>query len=36
MFSEIFKFFKTEDPLNQRGLEELFFLFNIDNYKKGT
>ncbi|CAM1352711.1 MULTISPECIES: Crp/Fnr family transcriptional regulator [Tenacibaculum] len=36
MFSEISKFFKTEYPLNEHGLEELFSLFKIDHYKKGN
>ncbi|WP_025743327.1 Crp/Fnr family transcriptional regulator [Aquimarina pacifica] len=36
MFQEISKFFKTEYPLNEHGLEELFSLFKIENYKKGT
>ncbi|CAM1333318.1 hypothetical protein [Tenacibaculum aestuariivivum] len=34
--SEILKFFKTQYPLNQHGLEELFNLFKINNYKKGS
>lgn len=36
MLSEISKFFKTEYPLNDHGLEELFSLFRIDNYDKGS
>ena len=35
-FSEISKFFKTEYPLNQHGLDELFSLFKIEKYKKGS
>ncbi|WP_033960479.1 Crp/Fnr family transcriptional regulator [Psychroserpens jangbogonensis] len=35
-FSEISEFFKTEYPLNQHGLEELFSLFKIEDYKKGS
>lgn len=36
MFTEISKFFKTEYPLNEHGLDELFSLFKINNYKKGS
>ncbi len=36
MYSEISKFFKTEYPLNEHGLEELFSLFKVDNYDKGS
>lgn len=35
-FSEIMKFFKTEYPLNQHGLDELLSLFRIEKYKKGS
>lgn len=35
-FLEISKFFKTEYPLNQHGLEELFSLFKIEKYSKGS
>ncbi|WP_026461198.1 Crp/Fnr family transcriptional regulator [Adhaeribacter aquaticus] len=35
-FTEVSKFFKTEYPLNQHGLEELFSLFRIEKYKKGS
>lgn len=34
-FSEISKFFKSEYSLNQDGLDELFSLFEIKEYKKG-
>lgn len=36
MFVEISKFFKTEYPLNEHGLDELFSLFKSENYKKGS
>ncbi len=36
MFTEICKFFRTEYPLNEHGLEELFSLFRLDNYEKGS
>lgn len=36
MFSEISKFFKTEFPLNEHGLEELFSLFKVDSCEKGS
>ncbi|VXC07468.1 cAMP-binding domain of CRP or a regulatory subunit of cAMP-dependent protein kinases [Flavobacterium sp. 9AF] len=36
MFTEISKFFKTEYPLNEHGLNELFSLFKKENYKKGS
>jgi len=35
-FNEISKFFETEFPLNQRGLEELFSLFTVQKFKKGS
>jgi len=35
-FNEISKFFKTEFPLNQQGLAELFSLFTVQKYKKGS
>jgi len=35
-FIEISKFFETEYPLNQHGLEELFSLFKIEKYNKGS
>lgn len=35
-FSEISKFFETEFPLNQHGLDELFTLFKIEKHTKGT
>lgn len=35
-FSEISKFFKSEYSLNQDGLDELFSLFKIREYKKGS
>jgi CRP-like cAMP-binding protein len=35
-FTEIHKFFETEFPLNQHGLEELFSLFKVTSYKKGS
>ncbi|MFT7898485.1 Crp/Fnr family transcriptional regulator [Tenacibaculum ascidiaceicola] len=36
LFSEISKFFETEFPLNQHGLDELFTLFKIEKHTKGT
>ena len=36
MFSEISNFFKTQYPLNEHGLEELFSLFKVTSYKKGN
>lgn len=36
LFSEISKFFETEFPLNQHGLDELFTLFRIEKHTKGT
>jgi len=35
-FNEISKFFETEFPLNQQGLEELFSLFKLQKHKKGS
>ncbi|TDQ29986.1 Crp/Fnr family transcriptional regulator [Tenacibaculum caenipelagi] len=35
-FAEISKFFKTEFPLNQHGLDELFSLFKTEKYAKGS
>lgn len=35
-FTEISKFFQTEYPLNQHGLEELFSLFKNENHEKGS
>ena len=35
-FNEISKFFETEFPLNQEGLEELFSLFTVQIHKKGS
>ena len=35
-FAKISKFFETEFPLNQHGLDELFSLFKIEKYTKGT
>ena len=35
-FSEISKFFETEYPLNQHGLEVLFSLFKLQKHKKGS
>ncbi|MHA7060300.1 Crp/Fnr family transcriptional regulator [Aquimarina sp. M1] len=35
-FSEISKFFKSEYSLNQDGLDELFSLFKIREYQKGS
>ena len=35
-FNEISKFFETEFPLNQKGLEELFSLFKLQKHKKGS
>ena len=35
-FNEISKFFETEFPLNQQGLEELFSLFTLQKHKKGS
>lgn len=35
-FTEVSKFFKSEYPLNQHGLEELFSLFKIQKHKKGS
>ncbi|WP_439880071.1 Crp/Fnr family transcriptional regulator [Pontibacter sp. MBLB2868] len=35
-FTEISKFFRTEYPLNQHGLEELFSLFKVGKHKKGS
>ena len=35
-FTEISKFFKSEYPLNQHGLEELFSLSKFKNIKKGS
>ena len=35
-FNEISKFFETEFPLNQQGLAELFSLFTVQKYKKGS
>ncbi|REH52502.1 CRP-like cAMP-binding protein [Tenacibaculum gallaicum] len=34
-FSEISKFFETEFPLNQHGLDELFSLFKVEKHAKG-
>lgn len=34
-FTEISKFFETESPLNQDGLQELYSLFKPKVYKKG-
>lgn len=36
MLQEISKFFKTEYPLNEHGLGELFSLFKIEHHKKGS
>lgn len=33
---EIAKFFETEHPLNQEGLEELFAAFSVKTYEKGA
>ncbi|WP_298516865.1 Crp/Fnr family transcriptional regulator [uncultured Kordia sp.] len=33
---EIAKFFETEHPLNQEGLQELFAAFSIKTYEKGA
>lgn len=33
---EIAKFFETEHPLNQEGLQELFAAFSVCQYQKGT
>ena len=35
-FTEISKFFKTEFPLNQHGLHELFSLFKVEKHAKGS
>lgn len=35
-FAKISKFFETEFPLNQHGLDELFSLFKIEKHAKGT
>ena len=35
-FKEISKFFETEYPLNKDGIKELFSLFEIKAFKKGT
>ena len=35
-FSEISNFFKTEFPLNQHGLDELFSLFKVEKHAKGS
>jgi len=35
-FIEISKFFETEFPLNQQGLDELFSLFTVQKHAKGT
>jgi CRP-like cAMP-binding protein len=35
-FNEIAKFFETEFPLNQQGLDELFSLFTVQKHKKGS
>lgn len=35
-FTEISKFFKTEFPLNQHGLDELFSLFKVEKHAKGS
>ena len=35
MLQEVANFFKTEYPLNEHGLEELFSLFKSEKYKKG-
>lgn len=35
-FSEVSKFFKSEYSLNQHGLDELFSLFKIKKYEKGS
>lgn len=36
MFSEISRFFETEYPLNEHGLDELFSLFKKENYSRGS
>lgn len=36
MYSKISKFFETQYPLNQHGLEELFSLFKVNYYDKGS
>jgi CRP-like cAMP-binding protein len=36
MFQEIANFFKTQYPLNVHGLEELYSLFRIERYDKGS
>lgn len=35
-FIEISKFLKTQFPMNQHGLEELFSLFKLQKYQKGS
>jgi len=35
-FSKIANFFKTEYPLNQHGLDELFASLEVEHHKKGT
>ncbi len=36
MFSKISNFFETQYPLNKHGLEELFSLFKVELYNKGS